>query len=235
MIDHRHRGTSPTARAFTLVELLVVLAIIAVLISLLMPALASARKAAVNLQCQTSLKQVVLAAIAYAESNRSVAPIPYYDSAPSGERAWFQMMRKTGVLSNAEHMRCPLWQEFGKNTDQIYGMRYPQRTTTTYRALRTDLLPVTWFTLSTKTPRPTGRHPSDYLVFADSRREDSEKGQWYLIADSSNTAVTIYDVHGRHLGGKANGAFLDGHVEIRDKEGFVKAGFLASQFWEQAP
>jgi prepilin-type N-terminal cleavage/methylation domain-containing protein len=51
----------PSSKAFTLIELLVVIAIIAILASLLLPALAKAKKAARRSQCVENLKQVTLA------------------------------------------------------------------------------------------------------------------------------------------------------------------------------
>ena len=68
-------------RAFTLVELLVVIGIIAVLISILLPALGRAREAANKTGCLSNMKQVHVFLTLYANENKGAAPLGYWGSA----------------------------------------------------------------------------------------------------------------------------------------------------------
>ncbi|OHB53742.1 MAG: hypothetical protein A2Y12_18860 [Planctomycetes bacterium GWF2_42_9] len=81
---------------FTLVELLVVISIIAVLLSILMPALSKVRKQAQSVVCCTNLKQVGLGMHLYTRANNDTF-MKYYGESIS-EKAWFTRLVKDGKL-----------------------------------------------------------------------------------------------------------------------------------------
>ena len=64
--------------AFTLVELLVVIGIIAVLISVLLPALGKARESANAIKCAANLRSIGQGLLIYAAENKSTFPAAYY-------------------------------------------------------------------------------------------------------------------------------------------------------------
>ncbi len=83
-----HHRTAPLRdRAFTLVELLVVMAIVALLAALIFPALSGARGRAKRTVCLNNLRQFVLADLGYASDQRSLpAPHPFVPSSIPVER-----------------------------------------------------------------------------------------------------------------------------------------------------
>ena len=82
-------------RAFTLVELLVVIGIIAILISILMPALSRVRNQALSVSCANNMRQLYNICLMFSTDNKGRLPSP---SIPNGDDA-----------SNAEVQKHRIW------------------------------------------------------------------------------------------------------------------------------
>jgi prepilin-type N-terminal cleavage/methylation domain-containing protein/prepilin-type processing-associated H-X9-DG protein len=123
--------------AFTLIELLVVISIIALLVSILLPALGSARKAAQDAQCKSSLRQIGQALNMYVTDDLGgyLPPAWTFGNSPPrdllNERKWMgfylnsylghegEIKRMQGA--GASYMRCPTQEE---DTWRTYGFNY---------------------------------------------------------------------------------------------------------------
>ncbi|MBI9015860.1 MAG: type II secretion system protein [Phycisphaerae bacterium] len=105
-------------KGFTLIELLVVISIIALLVSILMPALAKAREKAKDVVCKSQLKQWGLAVFQYAEDNNG-SLMEYSYGMPKGVGMWYyilgsyigdaniQTQGNTALTGAAEILSCP--------------------------------------------------------------------------------------------------------------------------------
>lgn len=202
--------TAPHHRAFTLVELLVTIGIIALLASLLLPMARTWNAGAQTVACSGNLRQMFLYLDAYARENNGVYPA--VSDAATGNSWWLTL------------------QNFIGTPDQVVGIRkktvflcpaslrtYPNQTARRTYGMNCEGLKNTQGALDWRTPiRPISQSKlSRTLFIADTCNGPANNGDGiqYFRAASSPLAADV--IEGRHSG-RANALFLDGHVESVD-------------------
>ncbi len=106
----KSEGRSPkrgALRAFTLIEMLVVIAIIAALAALLLPVFSKAKEAGRGTACLSNLHQIGVALQLYVQDNRNHLPVMRDKSLTTSNTLPSPDMVLSNYLGNVNVLRCP--------------------------------------------------------------------------------------------------------------------------------
>ncbi|MCH2209100.1 MAG: type II secretion system GspH family protein [Lentisphaerales bacterium] len=193
-------------KKFTLLELLIVLAIIGVLITILLPSLRDAKKQAESAVCQSNLKQMYTATTNYVDHNSGW--LPNYQMYPIGtspnpcweKPLWPYLYKSAYTNSNSRPKSvfdCPSIDPDNNSIRYGYNPYLDDKDQNTYEHLAEF------------------SQPAEGVIIADAKSVKLHKGSIYFW---------------RHRN-KANSLFLDGHIDAKVYGSVPITGNHNEAFW----
>ena len=149
--EEDHLSSFQRNRSFTLIELLIVIAIIAILAGLLLPALNSAREKARSSLCTGNLKQQYLAFTGYSNDYQEWCMVSLFPPGHIAGRThsipWYGQMQVLKYITNGKVFKCPTNRaqvkgDFPDDGGYEFGSTYGLTTGTFGNSLATPALPV---------------------------------------------------------------------------------------------
>jgi general secretion pathway protein G len=219
--------------AFTLVELLVVIAVIAILSALLLPVLGKGKLSAQNAECMSHLRQLGVAAELYWDDNRGNSF--YYrignvdNNGVAGVLWWFGWLANGTDGQRAFDLSCGFLHPYLNDTDvrlcpllnrATNPQFYPKGPNVIFSYACNPYLFVATDQPLVNVNRI--KHPTETTLFADSASVDNFENKpyiwlkewWYLVLQTNYSSLNNYpNGHFRHSQ-KANVTFADGHVGL---------------------
>jgi prepilin-type N-terminal cleavage/methylation domain-containing protein/prepilin-type processing-associated H-X9-DG protein len=220
---HAPFGARPRA-AFTLIELLTVIAIIGILAAILIPTVGRVRESARSSTCVSNLRQIALAFNAYADDNRGLLPAAQAGTPPPGKgnplggfwmvelNPYVGVNRDPGANPNAEisqFFTCPTY--FAANpTVPVWRRGYSMAVRPT-APLKAGTAPAT--AQLERTPLSSWVEPTRNILVGEGERE-------YIATSNAGVfnQAPLYGDPRRHSNARSNYATVDGSVRSLNPE-----------------
>lgn len=203
---------------FTLIELLVVISIIALLLSILMPALRKARENAKSTICKSQLKQFSIALLTYAEDNDGGYLLHEWGAPAPTCGYWFGRISPYIDIKHKTHhtsklMRCPSGRAIKDYGDElVYGWIGTDYGLQHYEGKIAAIKQPAEFSSFFDFYYGDKRGLSDPKWFIDYTTGSVWSSKWYYLVRDSRNFDLYRPMVLRHSYESVNALYVDGHV-----------------------
>ncbi len=209
---------------FTLTELLIAIAIIAILAGMLLPVLSQARERSKQIRCLGNLKECMSVTMLYSDDNKGRIPLPFV-TIDGDNKFWGKHLYEKKYLTAPAVLVCPSYFPYSFNATS--GGRFWR----TY-ALRVGGYNFSRGGFNMHDPRSLvweGYHggqdytsPSKAVIYTDALRKhssDPEPSQFYQCTSHASSTTDNALLYAAHKKTSFVGAFADGHAASFGIEG----------------
>lgn len=195
-------------RSFTLIELLIVIAVIAILAGMLLPALNSAREKGRAIRCLSNLKQFGLVSVEYTQENDGYVIHLGSETTVGKNCVWYNVMgpyltrKKTPTIFEWKNFCCPNKVSISEVVSDSYGIVsgvnvYSGESLKTFKIEKM-------------------KQPSRHFQFMDGNAAllnyyNSSYAGWLQYGETGTSGHWNSSAY-RHTGGRLNMLYFDGHV-----------------------